>query len=121
MFYRKSAAEYLLGGVTHFMNWLVPWRPFPDGNYNGLAQELHSELCAEHVLFGVPVVAIGGRQDCDDVLFRLLDGSDRLAVVHLTYAQHPEPNPIWPETRLFENWDHFVRDEMMPEHESWSA
>jgi len=104
------------------MNWLVPWRPFLDGTVDdGLARELRSELCSEHVLFGIPVVAIGGRQDCDDVLFRLLDGSDRLAIVHLTYAQHPEPNPIWPETRFFNNWDHFVRDEMMPEHESWTS
>ena len=74
---------------------------FPDGSPDdGLARELHSELCSEHVLFNIPAVAIGGRQDCDDVLFRLLDGSGRLAVVHLTYAQHPEPesflagNPI---------------------------
>jgi hypothetical protein len=104
------------------MNWLIPWRPFPDGTPDdAFVSELRSELCPEHILFGIPVVAIGTRQDCDDVLFRLLDNSGRLAVVHLTFAQHPEPNPIWPETRLFDNWDQFVRDEMIPEHESRSA
>jgi hypothetical protein len=104
------------------MEWLIPWRPFSNGTPDdGLVQELRNELCSEHVLYGIPVVPVGGRQDCDDVLFRLLDGSERLAVVHLTYSQHPEPNPIWPETRIFDNWEHFERDEMIPEHKNWTA
>lgn len=102
------------------MNWLVPWRQYSGDTPNdALVHELQSELCPEHVLFGIPVVCIGNRQDCDDAVFRLLDNTDRLAVVHLTFAQHPEPNPIWPETKLFDNWDQFARDEMIPEHENW--
>lgn len=103
------------------VNWLVPWRPFPDGTPDdGWVQELRSELCDAHVLFGIPVRAIATRQDCDDVLFELLDGSGRFAVVHLTYAQHPEPGPRWPQTTLFKNWEHFERDGMRADHADWS-
>jgi hypothetical protein len=55
------------------------------------------------------------------VLFQLLDGTNRVAVVHLTYAQHPEPNPTWPETRVFEDFEHFAAEEMQIEHENWNA
>lgn len=103
------------------MKWLIPWHPIDGAPGHGLEQELRSELCSEHALFGIPVSPIGRRQDCDDVLFRILDGSERLAVVHLTYAQHPEPNPTWPETRIFDSWGHFERDEMVPEHKNWIA
>lgn len=102
------------------LNWLVPWHPIVDkGKDDFLVRELQKEVCRQHVLFNVPVKSIGYRQDCDDALFQLLDGSNRLAVVHLTFAQHPEPDPTWPETRLFENWDAFVHDEMRPVHEDW--
>jgi hypothetical protein len=33
---------------------------------------------------------------CDSVIFRVDDGS--FALVHLTWAQHPEPDP-WPDTQ----------------------
>jgi len=33
---------------------------------------------------------------CDSVIFRVDDGT--FALVHLTWAQHPEPDP-WPETQ----------------------
>jgi hypothetical protein len=103
------------------MDWLIPWHQVTDGRPDdAISQELRNELCPDHVLFDIPVVQIGHRQDCDDALFQLLDGTNRVAVVHLTYAQHPELNPTWPETRIFENLEQFVREEMLPVHESWS-
>jgi hypothetical protein len=33
----------------------------------------------------------------------------------------PEPNPIWPETQVFDNFDHFDRDEILPERENWNS
>jgi hypothetical protein len=104
------------------MNWLVPWHPLPNRSADDpLVVELHRELCNSHKLFGVPVCPIGKRQDCDDVLFRLLDGSNRLAVVHLTFAQHPEPDPIWPSTRLFDSWEHFEQEAMKLDHEDFTS
>lgn len=102
--------------------WLVPWRPFTGLTADGpLVNELRSELCASHRLFGIPVRPVGGRQDCDDVLFELLDGSGRFAVVHLTYAQHPEPDPRWPETHVYDSWAHFERETMKPDHNEWAC
>jgi hypothetical protein len=102
------------------MNWLVPWHPVPaDSIDDSLAQELSRECCCTHVLSGISVRAEGTRQDCDDVLFRLLDGSNRFAVVHLTFAQHPESNPLWPDTRIFASWEAFEREAMQPDHADW--
>jgi hypothetical protein len=104
------------------MEWLVPWHPAIDGtSCDAMVRELRAELCEAHILFGIPVRQIGHRQDCDDALFEFLDGTNRVAVVHLTFAQHPEPDPIWPETRIFENINAFIRDEMIPTHEEWSG
>ncbi len=102
------------------MNWLIPWRPLPDRTPDDpVVHELRRELCSEHVLYDISVRPIAQRQDCDDVLFELLDGSERLAMVHLTYAGHPEPNPDWPETRLFGSWEAFSREEMLPANVAW--
>jgi hypothetical protein len=102
--------------------WLVPWQSLPIGSpQDSLVQELQSELVPAHVLFAMPVRPIAKRQDCDEVLFELLDGSGRYAVVHLTYAQHLEPDPRWPETRVFGSWDGFVRECMQADHANWVA
>lgn len=104
------------------MEWLVPWHPAPNAtSSDATSQELRRELCSKHILFDIPVVQLGYRQDCDDALFQLLDGSGRVALVHLTFAQHPETDPTWPETRMFDSLEQFVRDEMLPKHHAWIA
>jgi hypothetical protein len=72
------------------------------------AKELHDEVSESHVLFGIKTRSVARRQDCDDVLFELLDGSGRFAVVHLTYARHPELGPRWPETVVYGDWTEFL-------------
>lgn len=104
--------------VSTDRRWLIPWHPVEDGSPDdGIARELYSELSQKHVLYGIPARAIGVRQDCDDTLFELLDGSGRLAVVHLTFAQHPESDPLWPDTHLFGSWEDFRLNCMKPDHE----
>jgi hypothetical protein len=78
------------------MNYLDPWFAVNDLR---LADELRRELPPGHILAGVAVAARARRQDRDDVLFSVLDGSGRLAQVHLTYQ--PESDPCWPLTALF--------------------
>ena len=96
---------------TSAVKWLAPWHPIQDAEAERvLAQELRAELSKRHVLHGIAVRAVGRRQDCDDVLFELLHGSGRFAVVHLTYSQHPEPDPRWPDTTVYDNWPHFERE-----------
>lgn len=89
--------------------WLVPWHPIEDGRPDDrTAKELYAELCERHNLFGIQARPVARRQDCDDVLFELLDGSGRFAVVHLTYAQHPETNQQWPGTTVYRDWSEFL-------------
>jgi hypothetical protein len=76
-----------------------PW--FAD-DAPGFARELHRELAPGHILYGMPVSAVARRQDCDDVLFALDDGSGRVAVVHLTWSR--ETNPPFPVTDFFDSF-----------------
>src|SRR5437667_3945419 len=99
--------------------WLVPWRPIENGRADDrTAKELYAEVCETHILSGIQARPVACRQDCDDVLFELLDGSGRFAVVHLTYSQHPEPDPRWPETSIYRDWDEFLRA-MKADAEDW--
>ena len=103
-------------------DWPVPWCPIKGGSAaDGLSRELYDELSSRHVLYGIKVNPVAFRQDCDDVLFELLDGSGRFAVVHLTYAQHPEPDPRWPETDVDSDWSHFEQERMRSDAADWSG
>lgn len=66
-----------------------------------LVDELRRELPPGHILDGLAVTVRARRQDRDDVLFGVLDGSGRLAVVHLSYTA--ESDPRWPLTTLYSN------------------
>src|SRR5271166_5713028 len=88
--------------------WLVPWYSTADVSPDSaIARELRSELSESHVLYGIEVRPVACRQDCDDVLFEFMDGSDRFAVVHLTFSGRPESDPHWPRTTVFENQSQF--------------
>ena len=99
------------------MQWLAPWNEVVDGAE--FALELAREMPPQHVLRGVPVNAIARRFDCDDVLFELLDGSARVAVVHLTYNR--ETKAQWPHTEIFKDREEFVRTRMATDHEGFGA
>jgi hypothetical protein len=91
------------------VEWLVPWHSVGDdpAQVAGMERELQRELLAGHPLFGLPVKTLARRQDCDDVLFALEDGTGRVAVVHLTYTHSPPERLPWPDTILFpslETW-----------------
>jgi hypothetical protein len=100
------------------VTWLIPWHanvPRPEAN-DGSAKELHREMTKSHPLFGITVRDVAYRQDCDDVLFELLDGSGRFALVHLTFAKQPEVDPRWPRTEIFKDFEHFEHQRMRPDH-----
>lgn len=85
------------------MQWLAPWHSVADDSaqVSGMEQELQRELSLGHPLFGIPVRTVARRQDCDDVLFALEDGTGRVAVVHLTWTKTSPERLPWPVTRLF--------------------
>ena len=92
------------------VTWLAPWHPIVGGQPDdSTAKELYSELCDRHMLYGLMARPIAHRQDCDTFLFELLDETGRYAVVHLTYAQHPEINSNWPETSIVNSWTDFLK------------
>jgi hypothetical protein len=100
------------------VEWLEPWRHVAAERPDLAAayeREMQAELGAGHPLFGVPVAAVAKHDGSDDVLFRVLDGSGRVAVVHLTWARHPEPPPR-PATEFFPGIDAFAEQRMSPDH-----
>jgi hypothetical protein len=83
------------------LEWHAPWHSVDADTAAKLQAELQRELPAQHPVFGLPATALARRQDCDDVLFAIEDGTGRVAVVHLTWTRSmPERLPC-PRTRVF--------------------
>ena len=101
--------------VPPSIEWLAPWGPLSTSG-EGFARELEKELSDQHVLFGVPVVAVAKRDDCDDVFFATADPAKPLAVVHLTWGGRAEPDPIWPATVIYDSWRDWIERCMKPDH-----
>jgi hypothetical protein len=99
------------------MEWLRPWERLKDAG-EALVNELQNELPPRHVLYGVPVIAVARRIDCDDVLFTAEDSSKTLAVVHLTWTGKPEHDPRWPSTTLYRDWQDWIERCLVPDHQA---
>jgi hypothetical protein len=80
--------------------------------------ELRRESPSGHPLHGVSVALVARRSDCDDVLFRLCDGSNRYAVVHLSFAV--ERDPRWPSTEVFDSLAEFAAERLFPDVADWN-
>jgi hypothetical protein len=95
------------------MDWLIPWHPVEDAaDARHAEQELTREVAESHPMFQVPVRVLGYRQDCDNWLFAIDDGSDRVAVVHLTYPHEPPDRPPWPMTHVYPSLDCWIEKVM---------
>jgi hypothetical protein len=103
------------------VEWLVPWYSIADNPVQvaDIERELRRELSSGHPLSGLPVLAVGRRQDCDDVLFSLADGTGRVAVVHLTWTHNPPEQPPWPSTFVFPSFEAWVAEGMHPDHDEF--
>lgn len=73
-------------------------------------EQLFRELPPGHILLGIAVRAIARVDGDDDVLYELLDGTNRVAVVHLTFAQNIDSN--WPWTELYSSYSSWASDRM---------
>ena len=94
-----------------------PWGAPRDAR--ALERELAAEVSPGHVLAGVDLKAIARRHDQDDVLFQLLDGSARVAVVHLTYAGRGSRE--WPRATLYPSLEVWRLERMLPDSEEFNA
>lgn len=81
------------------MNYLDPWYALAEDERAKLSAELKREMPDGHVLQGIQLTCLARRQDRDDVLFELNDGSGRLATVHLTWQVESEP--LWPSAVIY--------------------
>ena len=98
------------------IDWLEPWSPCSLATIERQAQK---EIPLGHALWGQTLIAIGRRQDCDDVLFFLPDHSRPLAVVHLTWAGKQEPDSQFPLSRFFSSLNEFLDECMKKDHEDF--
>jgi len=97
----------------------VPWYSIADepAQVAAMSQELRRELSVGHPLYGLPVRATGRRQDSDDVLYAIEDGSGRFAVVHLTWWQSLPERPPWPWTVIYDSFDAWLAEGMQSDHD----
>ncbi|UPT61490.1 MAG: hypothetical protein M0D54_13795 [Hyphomonadaceae bacterium JAD_PAG50586_4] len=81
--------------------WPRGWFAIEDPEHKRVfAEELDSEVGFGHPLKDVTAVPIARADGRDDYLFQL--SNDRVAEVHLTFANRPE-RPPWPVAAVFEN------------------
>ena len=102
------------------VEWLAPWQPIA-GSAAGLEEELAREIGPAHVLFERTAIAVGRRNDQDDVLFWLPDGPQALAVVHLTWASRRERSAEWPSTTLYTSVADWIERGMRVDRREWSV
>jgi len=103
---------------------LIPWRVIEESpnikdHAEGFSDQLKSDVPPKHVLYGLKARAVATRIDRDDVLFEIEGGQTPLAVVHMTWQK--ETGPYWPKTKLFQSWEQWVRDEMLPAHKEYGS
>lgn len=97
---------------------MEPWLPPSDPA--ALTKEFQREVRRDGLLHGIDLNAIAVRCETDDVLFQVLDGTDRVAVVHLTWSGKTDTRPGWPWTRIYESVAAWRTECMIPDHEDYT-
>jgi hypothetical protein len=90
------------------MEFLYPWVALR--NPKDIDDQLAREIPPGHVLIGVPVQALAQMDGSDDFLYQLLDGTGRMAVVHLTYTENVSAQ--WPWTEFFASYTEWATTRM---------
>lgn len=104
------------------MEWLEPWwstESLPQEFAERIAHQLAVEVPSGHIMFGVPVKLIA-RGNGDDALFEILDGTGRIADVHLTWSKGRERLP-WPITTIYPSFGEWASTGMIRDHMDWSG
>jgi hypothetical protein len=100
------------------MEWLEPWSStenYAAQFHESFRKQLEREVAPGHVMHGVPVKLIACGNG-DDALFQILDGSGRVAEVHLTWSKEQERLP-WPGTTIYASLEEWAQKSMCPAHE----
>jgi hypothetical protein len=79
-----------------------------DVERNHLIEELEKEINPNHVLYGKKSIPIAKREDDDDVIFKISDGS--YALVHLTWSGKQEKDERFPFTEIFSSLKNLLNE-----------
>lgn len=80
-------------------------------NGESVLKELQKEISKNHLLYNKKCIPLAKRLDQDDVLFSIPD-INKFAVVHLTWGDKEELDPMYPITTVYESVDDFLRLEI---------
>ncbi len=97
--------------------WYEPWWATSDQSsdfHNTFKRQLETEVSPEHILYGLETKLIG-RGEGDDALFEILDGSNRVAQVHLTWSKRQEAHPF-PMTSVYVSIEEWYSKYLIPLH-----
>lgn len=117
-----AEAEMLVVERGLMVRYLEPWASTESQDEaigKAFRKQLEVEVARGHVLYGLPVQLIA-RGNGDDALFEILDGSSRVAEVHLTWKNGKESLP-WPHTTVYSGVEEWAEKSMLPAHEEWLA
>lgn len=95
------------------MEWLEPWSPattLTHDAYLAWSAQLSIETPPGHPLYAIPTKLLA-RHSCHDALFEILDGSGRVAHVHLTWRMGMDRLPL-PDTKIFASLQEWVVEVM---------
>lgn len=101
------------------IEFLSPWgsaESQTDDTKLTFAKQLALETSPGHTLYKVPVRLLA-RGNGDDVLFEIMDGSRRVAQVHLVWQGKQQPP--WPGTQIYASLEEWCDQSMLPEHKEW--
>ena len=82
--------------------------------------KLQSQIGPEHVLYGLPVRIVGSYGGSQELLFEILDGTGRLAVIGVTWEGFEHSFSL-PDTTIYPNFEVFKTRRMIPEHDQYLA
>jgi hypothetical protein len=98
------------------MEWLEPWWSTADAGddfHETFERQLRIEICPDDPIFGIPAKVIG-RGNGDDALFELLDGSGRVAFVHLKWGKGRELGKFRTQSFVLKSIEEFAGKVMRP-------
>jgi hypothetical protein len=94
---------------------LEPWASVDNSAF--YENELKNEVGFLHPLKWKKVRTIGRRTDCDEVLYEVLSGNIKYAVVHLTYSKKRKHR--FPKTKFYTNWMDVYENRLLQDHNEW--
>jgi hypothetical protein len=107
------------------VEWLYPWWSTAEQTerfHETFAAQLKLEICADDPIYRIPARVIGRGQG-DDAVFQLLDGTGRVAFVHLQWGKLPGSvgDEFRTRSTLYASLEAFFQQHILPEHEDYMA